>query len=217
MFTNQQAMNILCETYRLVRWQTERIAQLEVELSEIKSQLQSLQSSPRTNIEKIEYNFEQLKVETLEGTLTIGISGAGLTGNIEDLMAGQQHSQDVSIGQQGDDAGGGMLSRLRGEVNQYIHNSISSSIDKRSEAMQVPITPEQKSMILEDMVRQAGERITLYIKQLKETLADGDPSLPGQVFERLRGDIDLAVDAYIEHFRKDEEDDQTGTGNTSDQ
>lgn len=212
MFTDQQTLSILYETYRLVRWQSERIAQLEAELSDIKNQLQSLQSSPRTNIEKIEYNFEQLKVETLAGTLTIGIGNGGVSGTIEDLLAGQQHSEDVPIGQDEGDTGGGAMSRLREEVNQYIQNSIPTSIDKRSEAMQIQITPEQKSMIIEDMIRQAGERISLYTKQLKEKMAEGDSTLPGMIMERLRSDIDQAVDSYIEHFREDGEDDQTGTG-----
>lgn len=201
MYTNQYLMSLIHESNQLLRWQAEKIIQLEKELVSIKEQLQMLHSSPRTNIERIEYNFEQLKVESLEGTLTIGISH-GLSGSIEDLWVNNQHSEDVTLGSDSDKD---MMNRIREDVYQYIRDNIPSVVDKQSEAKQIELSPDEKKSIIEDIIRQTDERISLYLKQMKGKYADEDNALPQMVSQKLKSDIDMAVDQYIEHFRKDEE------------
>lgn len=61
-----------------LRWQTERIRNLEGRIELIERELDSLKGQRGVTIERIEYKFDQLKVETLEGTLNVGLSPTGL-------------------------------------------------------------------------------------------------------------------------------------------
>jgi spore germination protein PC len=67
-----------------IEMQKQRIDQLEQTVNKLQTELNALKDQKRFHIDKIEYNFDQLKVEKLEGTLTIGISPSSLD-NIEDF------------------------------------------------------------------------------------------------------------------------------------
>ena len=60
----------------LIRGMQKKIQSLEKQVSEI-------QNRPPVHIDRMEYKFDQLKVETLEGTLNIGLNPSDLQG-IED-------------------------------------------------------------------------------------------------------------------------------------
>ncbi|MNF83887.1 putative spore germination protein GerPC [compost metagenome] len=64
--------------------QKQRIDKLEQTVSKLQTDLKILKEEKRIHIDKIEYNFDQLKVEKLDGTLTIGISPSALD-QIDDL------------------------------------------------------------------------------------------------------------------------------------
>ncbi len=69
-------MNYLIEQiYQYMMWQAEKLNNVEKEMKALKEQIATLcDEQQKEKIGKIEYNFDQLKVETLEGTLHIGVS-----------------------------------------------------------------------------------------------------------------------------------------------
>lgn len=75
--------------------QQQTIERLEQELQQIKQQLaKQEQSLPIYHVGKIEYHFDQLKVDTLEGSLQIGLSTSNpdqLPMMIEDFVMQQQN------------------------------------------------------------------------------------------------------------------------------
>lgn len=77
-FTIMLLYDYLVKLRRYLSWQTKKIQTLEQRLLLLENQLKELEQQPRTTIERIEYKFDQLKVETLEGTLNIGITPNGL-------------------------------------------------------------------------------------------------------------------------------------------
>ncbi len=54
--------------------QRKKLKELTLEVEEMKRSIEELQKKPAMSAEKIEYKFDQLKIETLEGTLNIGWS-----------------------------------------------------------------------------------------------------------------------------------------------
>lgn len=72
--------------------QQDTIEQLQRELELLKQQLSRQEPAPTLHVEKIEYHFDQLKVDTLEGSLQIGLSTSNpeqLPMMIEDIMMQQ--------------------------------------------------------------------------------------------------------------------------------
>jgi spore germination protein PC len=67
-----------------IEMQKKRIDTLEQTVTKLQTDLSALKNQKGVHIDKIEYKFDQLKVEKLDGTLTIGISPS-LLDNIDDL------------------------------------------------------------------------------------------------------------------------------------
>lgn len=79
--------------------QQDMIEQLQQELELLKQQAGKEQHAPTIHVDKIEYRFDQLKVDTLEGSLQIGLSTSNpeqLPMMIEDFMMHQQNENSAA-------------------------------------------------------------------------------------------------------------------------
>lgn len=65
---------------------------LEHELKRLKDELAELKNKPPIHVDKIEYKFDQLKVESLDGTLNIGLNPTDLN-NIDEFAVNNQPVQ----------------------------------------------------------------------------------------------------------------------------
>ncbi|MZQ82485.1 hypothetical protein GQF01_10225 [Paenibacillus sp. 5J-6] len=98
-----------------IEMQKQRIDKLEETVTKLQADLDAVKVQKRVHIDKIEYNFDQLKVEKLDGTLTIGISPSSLD-NVDDFTvngasvgkdAGQNPNQNPFVQGQGTGMGQG--------------------------------------------------------------------------------------------------------------
>lgn len=197
----QYIVRLQQEMHRALAWQSDRIKVLTQELAAVRTQLEHLERLPRTNIEKIEYSFEQLKVERLDGTLIIGISPAD-TGVIQDFDMGQQHQEDVSFGQtnSSDDP----QQPIRKEAGAYIREQVPKLLEKEANARSLALAPKDRDLIVEDMLKQVDERIRVYFQHMQAE--KGQPiQIREQVFHKVKQDVDAALQRYVEHFGKGEE------------
>src|SRR5690625_980139 len=69
----QSVLQYVNELYQSINEQDLRIKQMEQSIEKLLTQIEELKNKESTHIEKIEYKFDQLKVETVEGTLHIGV------------------------------------------------------------------------------------------------------------------------------------------------
>lgn len=83
-----------------------RLQTMEERLQALEDRLARMEDRPATQIDKIEYRFEQLKVDTLSGSLQIGLT-QGAEGLIEELGAGGKSYQDLKLGGDQDGSGDG--------------------------------------------------------------------------------------------------------------
>ncbi|MGD7045241.1 spore germination protein GerPC [Jeotgalibacillus proteolyticus] len=127
--------------YQLAALQ-QQLTQCMERLSKIEQKLEERASSPSSvHIEKIEYKFDQLKVETLEGTLSIGLSPSDL------------YKQDVEIPGFRDSVS------IEDQIRQYIHEQIPTVFSDCSiihDPAGKPITPDQ---VTDQLMQQLPQRI----------------------------------------------------------
>lgn len=190
------------ELRRMLQWQGQKLLELEKEIAELKELIQQNEETMnRTHVEKMEYHFEQLKVENLNGALHIGIS-PGDAAVIEDLLKEGQYTADVTAG--GKENGEvGQESALQGQIHEDIIRYIRDAIPPQLQSRQ--LTEEQIRAAMEDMIRQTGERISLYLQHFKQAGETDHAKLKDTVIERIKADVFDAVERYIEHFHKEEE------------
>ncbi|WP_082234683.1 spore germination protein GerPC [Halobacillus massiliensis] len=161
----QQMMQQMKEQQKLIDQLTQKI-----------EQLQSQEPPPRTVIEKIEYHFDQLKIETLEGTLQIGLTPQGMAENgIEDLYTGQ--SEDY-------------------EVEKLMNDIVPRHVDEYSASLNLNLTNDHREKIINDINQQLPERFMLYKQK--------NPHLNNQLIsERISEEISNSVIQYLDKYYKE--------------
>ncbi|WP_040949580.1 spore germination protein GerPC [Gorillibacterium massiliense] len=83
--------------YDQTAWQNKKLLELESQLLAMKAQLDRIEAAcGQPRIGHIDYHFDQLKVEKLEGELHIGIS-PGSTGLLDELSVNGKEGFDVHV------------------------------------------------------------------------------------------------------------------------
>lgn len=192
---------MLDEMYRMIRWQCDKLMQLEKEISDLKQQIVSL-STGKTNVEKIEYNFEQLKVENLNGVLHIGVS-PGDDLKIEDMFQKEVHTaEDITMNET---TRAPMLQDIQKDVYRYIRDEIPSILRDQSKTRNIGLSEGNITSIVEDIIKQSDARIHLLIQNARESNPKNEQEIHGHVVDRVKADILSALDRYIDHFREEKE------------
>lgn len=177
---------------RYLETQDYRIQMLENELALMKTKLAELQNKPAVNVERIEYKFDQLKVETLEGTLNIGLNPSDLS-NIEELAINsanpplqpyvfpnrQQFVEDISAA-------------IAAEMDELIQDT--------AEQQREDLDPSFHQLIKSDIEKQLSQRVSLYLDQTSQP--ERSPHLLEQVkekiSERIKSDITQSIRNFIQ-------------------
>lgn len=183
-----------------------RLLAIEAQLQAISSQLEDIskllsgmEERPSTRIDKIEYRFEQLKVDTLSGALHIGMA-QGVEGLIEDLEAGGKTAQNLELG---DDSQEEQYTRAMAVMQEYIGAGLHQDIVQAAEAAGVQLDPELHDKIASDLARQAEQRFMLYIKE-NPFRAGEDKEAPNRILEKVRQDVRDGLKQYMEGYGKED-------------
>jgi spore germination protein PC len=182
-----------------VSWQTKKIKTLEKKLAKLENELKDIRQRPQTMIEKIEYKFDQLKIETLEGTLNIGLTPNG-TDTIEDFAVSQEkiivpHPQPV------------MFQNIQTKINDYLTNECKEILKKIEERYSHRLDDTYRQFILQDIGRQVDDRIRFYIQQKMNNgqipTSDSSKELEDEICEKVKRDIEQAIELFIKHLPKE--------------
>ncbi len=205
------------EVQKKLHSQQEQIHRLEKLLADLFGKLKELESKPTYNIEKIEYQFDQLKVEKLDGTLNIGMTAPGnddtLTpGNIEQLAVNKHFPSASHSIVANDDSN---YSKIHEKMVQYLDSAnAENGMDAVQEAASsndfaLQLDPQHRRMVMEDLKKQLPERIRYYLQQLKKEDQSQSSLYPdllvSRVFEKTRRDADAALQAYIRQLQSQSE------------
>lgn len=174
-------------------WQTSRIRELELRVEQLSKEMDALRKQKGITIEKIEYNFDQLKVETLEGTLNVGLSPAGLgEKSLDDVMVGDKSSIVMNTGQTE------AFERIKRAVFTYLDEHCPVELKSLEAQYQMDLDDVFCNYIIEDLRGQTVQRIEYYLHSKSES---GKTSLPPEeeraITEKVIGDIRIAMKQYM--------------------
>lgn len=197
----QYAVWVLNEMHKALVWQIDKISKIEKDMERIREQLVRLEALPRTNVEKIEYNFEQLKVERLDGTLTIGITPYG-TGTIEDLDVHNCHTEDIPLGEQ--TSVHPLFQQIRDNISRYIRQSVPAIVEEQAKERNIRLASADREMITDDLIKQIDDRIMAYLLHSKHDGQKQESITVQHVLQNLKRDVHAALDQYFSRFGKGE-------------
>jgi spore germination protein PC len=184
---------------RYLLWQTKKIQSLEQRLLLLESQLKELEQQPHTTIERIEYKFDQLKVETLEGTLNIGITPNGV-GNVIEDFAVQQKNAVVPKPEPV------LFRNIQEKVHAYLEKEAKETLKRFEEQYSHRLDDTYRHFILQDIARQVDERIRFYLHQKMNNgyvpTSDNDETVVNEISQKIKMDIEQSLDLFLKHLPK---------------
>lgn len=176
-------------------WQNNKLLELEQLLRGMERELQSLKDQPKTRIDKIEYSFDQLKVEKLEGTLTIGMAPG--TGNIEDLAVNGESRSNAAAADAPEDQA---VAEANRQIGLYIDKELPNRIDRLTGQLKRPLGAEYRKLVMDDIRKQVDDRIDYYYRQFGiEKKDDRPPETVAGIVAKVKRDIETAL---ANHFKE---------------
>jgi spore germination protein PC len=184
------------QVYQYIADLNKRIQNLEAIIGELQQEVSSLKEKPSINVERIEYRFDQLKVETLEGTLNIGLNPSDLE-NIEDLAVESQSPAPVPPVKQ---AGMEDIQKsLMPRVDDYIDKEVPGIITDTELQLGTSLDESYHTLIKEDIKKQMPQRIQFYLQSMprNQDMLQSDDSWQDRILAKVKSDINNAIYSFM--------------------
>ncbi|ATH95001.1 spore gernimation protein GerPC [Bacillus glycinifermentans] len=189
---NQMNPSYSQNVYGVLQQQAAQIQQLERQMIAIQTELNRMKENPGTRIDRVEYKFDQLKIERLEGTLNIGLNPAEQE-QIENFQIGQQPPE---IGMLQKEMDGQLLQHARLLVDAYLNEEIPHHLEQLESRYDSKLDETNRHHIIEDIRKQIDSRLRYYAKHLKP----GEFGNPREHAEKLAEHVKRDIIRAIEHF-----------------
>ncbi|CAM3118390.1 spore germination protein GerPC [Paenibacillus lupini] len=196
--------------------QQTQIYSLEQQLAVICEQLKQIESKPIYNIEKLEYHFDQLKVEKLEGTLNIGMTPPGMPngdGDIEQLSVPPKPNVYPAAAS-GLTPPSAPYADVRSEIDHYLNVQGMQKLVELESEYGLQLDPYHRRMVLEDIRKQMPSRIHFYMTlkpgegESNSNGAETEQQKKEVIFSKTIRDVDAAMQRYMQLL-------QNGGGNST--
>ncbi|XEC93958.1 spore germination protein GerPC [Paenibacillus tarimensis] len=169
-------------------WQAKKIEELETDLIQLKNELSEVKEQRQIHVDKIEYKFDQLKIERLEGTLNIGISPGGGKQVEEMIVEGKEMELSDPYKSQ-------LFQDAKDQVDGYMNSDCLRDIQNMEEKYRVIFGQEYREAIIDDLRKQIDKRIDYYINLLmKDNNSGVDPAV---VAQKVKRDMMTAIERHV--------------------
>jgi spore germination protein PC len=194
---NHELYTYLQKMHSFVQSQEKRILELEKTVKSLSKELSDVKSRPPVQIDTIEYKFDQLKVETLEGTLNIGLNPSDLEG-IEDFEVKNKGISTNNSPKQ-------KMKRtmeIEDEIYRYIDNDLPTLIRHYENDLRLKVEDTHIEFIKDDIKKQLPQRIGHYFSQVpqNERSPEAERKVTDKIVEQMKRDIENAVLAFLRNL-----------------
>jgi len=182
--------DLLGQIIQHLNWQAQKLAQIEHSVQEILHEMKSLQQQQKPAVDKIEYNFDQLKIEKLEGTLNIGITPEKGNTLADFTVNGQpvgERSHEATVETD-------YLAVIQSNIYQYLEVELPQEILKLTAAYNIVLDDANKAIVIEDLRKQVDQRIVHYLN-------DSRSKWQQFVVEKVKADILQGLNDYLIRLR----------------
>ncbi|WOA64627.1 spore germination protein GerPC [Bacillus mycoides] len=203
---NQDIYTYLHQLQQTLQIQQQTILNLEEQVRLLQEELNELKSRPSSSIGKVEYKFDQLKVENLNGTLNIGLNPFSTKGQqIEDFQVDTETLKVNPETETNPDFYQGILQ----EMHRYLDEEAYSRILHFEQEERTPLDEMYRQMMVDDIKKQMEHRLPYYLSQVQsyEGISTDPDYLRDVIIQAMKQDIDKAFLSFIQHipgnFRKE--------------
>jgi spore germination protein PC len=190
--------------YQYIQWlqqcvqsQENRLVRLEQLVQQMSAELKQLKEKPPIHIGTIEYKFDQLKVETVEGTLNIGLNPSDLQG-IEDFAINNS-DMNTPVHPKA------QMQRSMG-IEEIIYNYLETDLPNIIADTQARLNIEPNdaylSFIKEDIKKQLPSRIDFHLKSaaVQDRTEENVKITNENIINAIKQEIQNGVQAFFQHL-----------------
>lgn len=180
---------------RYLEAQDKRILELEQQLKSLSQEITTLKDKPPIRVDRLEYKFDQLKVESLYGTLNIGLNPNDLNNIDEFAVNNQPTTPPPFIFPSREKVVHDMIEQLMAELNAMIQDTETQ--------VGISLEPTYHEFIRNDILRQLEQRIIMYFNNSSpmERSPHQLENLTENVYEKVKSDIQTALLNFITHSK----------------
>lgn len=179
--------------------QQKKIDALQKDMDTILQEIQNLKETKKATIDKIEYKFDQLKIETLEGTLNIGLTPHASSQAIEEFAVNQTNAIPHVLHHYPE-----LYPILQDEIYDYLDNNSQHQFQQMEQRYQTSLEGQTRHLIIDDIKKQIGERIYYYLNQWNTVDLSSYPSeqIKEETLKRLIHDVNQAIESFMKNIPK---------------
>jgi spore germination protein PC len=178
-----------------------RVQRLEQKVTELEDETKQLKSRPPVHIDNIEYKFDQLKVETLEGTLNIGLNPTDLQEEIDEFSVDNKGIYAPNIKGTNASSPKDFMYHSMGienEMYRYLEQDLPSVINDVQTEKNINLDESYITFIKEDITKQLPKRIDFYLRQENTNIPEED--LQEHVTTMLKKEIQNGVSVFASNL-----------------
>lgn len=180
-----------------VEHQSKKIAKLEKMVLDMKQQIAVLKERPPVQVGNIEYKFDQLKVETLEGTLNIGLNPTDLDG-IDDFSVDQKTVNVPNPGKQ-------LFKRtieIETALHHYLETDLESIYRDAQAKLGISVDDSYFTFIKEDIKKQLSGRVSTHLQErsANHNSTEISSEMTEQVIDDLKQEIQNGVFLFLKNL-----------------
>jgi spore germination protein PC len=186
------------QLHRFVESQSTKIKTLESLVQSLASDVKELKGKPSIQVEKIEYKFDQLKVETLEGTLNIGLNPSDLQA-IEDFAVEGKQTVNPPFAPANQFQS---TMRIEESLLQNIDSEVVNIIQQYNQENEVNIDDSYVAFIKDDIRKQLPNRIQYHLNHIPIDQRANDQSIEheSRIIELIRNDIQNGIYTFLNNL-----------------
>ncbi|WP_144553561.1 spore germination protein GerPC [Bacillus sp. X1(2014)] len=179
-----------------IQAQEQRILYLESTLQKMQAEIKQLCEKQAIHVDKIEYKFDQLKVETLEGTLNIGLNPSELAGIEDFAVQNQSLSTPISPKHQMQRS-----MKIEEAIYRYLESDLPPIVEATQRELNVLPNDEYLAFIKQDIIKQLPSRIEHHLntKSSDNRTIEDAPS-DDLIIEALKKEIQNGVMVFFSNL-----------------
>ncbi|HUC92228.1 MAG TPA: spore germination protein GerPC [Paenibacillus sp.] len=167
------------------------IQQLVKEVNQLK------EKSAQPTVIRNEYKFDLLKVETLSGTLNIGIKPDGKDSSIEEFAVEQSMNVETVEKEYPE-----LYKRIQEQITGYLHHDAYATLRICENKYDYTLDDPYRKFIVEDVKKQIDGRIRYYLNQFKAEQVEPEQltQMEWQIVENIKRDIEQTFETFVKHL-----------------
>jgi spore germination protein PC len=198
---NTEIYQYMKELHTFIEYQAQKLRRLENSVYELQKEVANLKERPPVQVGNIEYKFDQLKVETLEGTLNIGLNPSELDG-ITDFTVDNKNIQTPNPSPKT------LFKRsmdIENEIRDYLEGNLPEIYQTTKDKLKINVDDSYYQFIREDILKQLPNRIHAHLSSLKDEKRENDENSNQSIIENMKKEIQQGVYLFLEQVYKQTE------------